>query len=285
MLWIERPDAPELLTEIAPPLREPIRQLMVDGVTTLRGGADSAMCDRVIEDFRRYCEDHPTERDFQDEYGLHSRLCNFHMESARFLALGFNTTVLSLLDCVFDAPASIATSLLFERGSEQKIHRDSPFFHTDPEGHFFAAWTALEPVGTENGPLAYYRGGHAPQIDRFAVRDSMPTHPVMDVHAKYQAEVLDACHAEGLRYVEATDIQKGDVIIWHPRLPHGGAPVKDPTRSRLSAVFHYLPEGCEMRGVDTFFSDEPFTGGQFPMISIAARNILDQGSPMFLPNA
>jgi hypothetical protein len=285
MLWIDGPDAGRLLGEVDPTLREPIGRLMDEGVTILRRGADSTMCDRVIEDFRRYCEEHPAEKESRDEHGLHSRLCNFHLASTRFLALGLNPTVLPVLDCLFGAPAGIATSLLFERGSEQKLHRDSPFFHTDPEGHFLAAWTALEPVGTENGPLAYYLGGHAPEIDRFAVRDAMPGRPVIDMLERYQAEVLDACRAEGLPYVEATDIQKGDVIIWHPRLPHGGAPVKDPTFSRLSAVFHYVPRGCEMRGVETFFSGEPFTGGPFPTLSVAGRHIFDQGAPLFLPNA
>ena len=284
MLWIDSPEALELLSGVAESHRDPIGELIENGVTILRGGADHNLCDGVVEDFRRYCEEHPVERDFRDEHGLHSRLCNFHMASLRFLAVGLNTAVLSLLDCLFDAPASIATSLLFERGSEQGIHRDSPFFHTDPEGHFFAAWTALEGVTADNGPLSYFLGGHLPVVDRFAVRDSMRDQPYLDMHKTYQEQVLDACRAEGLPYVEATDIHKGDIIIWHPRLPHGGAPVKDPTRSRLSAVFHYLPQGCEMRGVDTFFSGEPFTG-QFPTISVADRQVLNHGAPMFLQNA
>lgn len=285
MLWIDRTDAPERVPTIGEPLRPAVEDLMENGVTVLRGMVAPGVCDRLVDDFRRYCDQHPEEADFRDAQGLHSRFCNFHMASAALLGLGLQPQILALLDCLFEAPASIATSLFFEKGSEQGIHRDSPFFHTEPEGHFFGVWTALEEVSAENGPLCYYLGGHKAVVDRFEVRDSLPGAPVMDVYMRYQAQVVDRCQDLGLPYVEAIDVHKGDVIVWHPRLPHGGVPLKDPTRSRLSAVFHYLPEGTEMRGVDTFFSGKPFSGGAFPTISVAGRRVLDQGAPTFLANA
>lgn len=36
---------------------------------------------------------------------------------------------------------------------------------------------------------------------------------------------------------------KGDVLIWHADLAHGGAPIKDRSRTRLSLVAHYCPMG------------------------------------------
>ena len=33
--------------------------------------------------------------------------------------------------------------------------------------------------------------------------------------------------------------KKGDVIIWHANLIHGGAPVTDPSLTRKSMVVHY----------------------------------------------
>jgi len=37
--------------------------------------------------------------------------------------------------------------------------------------------------------------------------------------------------------------KKGDVLLWHAGLAHGGAPISEPTASRLSLVGHYCPRG------------------------------------------
>jgi hypothetical protein len=43
--------------------------------------------------------------------------------------------------------------------------------------------------------------------------------------------------------------RKGDVLIWHGDLLHGGAPIKDSTRSRKSFIAHLMPLGV----MPTFF--------------------------------
>jgi hypothetical protein len=37
-------------------------------------------------------------------------------------------------------------------------------------------------------------------------------------------------------------VNKGDVLIWHANLVHGGSPVKNKNRTRKSLVAHYLTE-------------------------------------------
>jgi hypothetical protein len=37
--------------------------------------------------------------------------------------------------------------------------------------------------------------------------------------------------------------KKGDVLIWHADLMHGGAPIEDPKRTRKSLVAHFMPLG------------------------------------------
>jgi len=282
-LWIDEPGALQRLDSVDPSHRDHIRQLIEDGVTVLRRAVSPELCDRATVDFIRYCDEHPESADFQDEHGLHSRLCNFHFASVPLLAIGLQPEILGFLDSIFEAPAAIATSLFFERGSQQDIHRDSPHFHTNPEGRFFGVWTALQDVSSDNGPLAYYVGGHKATVDRLEIRDSMPDASPEEMYLEYQARVVAACKQSGLDLVEAIDIGKGDVVIWHPQLPHGGAPVRNPTLSRRSTVFHYLPAGHQMRGGDVFFSDS-YPTGLLPTLSVAGREMFDLGSPIFVPN-
>lgn len=38
--------------------------------------------------------------------------------------------------------------------------------------------------------------------------------------------------------------KKGDILIWHANLLHGGEPHIDKTKSRKSMVFHYYNTDC-----------------------------------------
>ena len=48
-------------------------------------------------------------------------------------------------------------------------------------------------------------------------------------------------------------VKKGDVILWHPLAPHGGASINDPSRTRLSFVLHTTPKGVPVFHMDVFF--------------------------------
>jgi phytanoyl-CoA hydroxylase len=40
-------------------------------------------------------------------------------------------------------------------------------------------------------------------------------------------------------------IRKGDVMLWHPMLIHGGAPRRDRLATRKSFVLHVIAEGAD----------------------------------------
>jgi ectoine hydroxylase-related dioxygenase (phytanoyl-CoA dioxygenase family) len=42
-------------------------------------------------------------------------------------------------------------------------------------------------------------------------------------------------------------IKKGDAVIWHPGLMHGGSPATKPGATRYSSVFHFAPTGVNVR--------------------------------------
>ena len=57
-------------------------------------------------------------------------------------------------------------------------------------------------------------------------------------------------------------VQKGDVLIWHPQLPHGGGQIADRTRTRNSIVMHTVPEGVPVYHAYAFFDPANSLPGQ-----------------------
>jgi len=69
----------------------------------------------------------------------------------------------------------------------------------------------------------------------------------------YQRSVAAQCRSVGLAS-EPLCVQKGDTIIWHPQAPHGGAEIRDLTRTRYSLVMHTTPLGVPVYHQDVFFN-------------------------------
>ena len=55
---------------------------------------------------------------------------------------------------------SIYTSLFFQEGTQQDLHRDAPLFCTYPENKFLGCWFALEDTNKSNGSLSVVPRGH-----------------------------------------------------------------------------------------------------------------------------
>jgi ectoine hydroxylase-related dioxygenase (phytanoyl-CoA dioxygenase family) len=281
-LWLDRADAPRELERRTedPFLREHAGNLIRDGVTRVPGAVSVELCDAVIAAFRRYCEGSSQAASFRDGHGHHSRLCNFHLASSEALDVGLHPQALRLLDFLFGRRAAICSSLTFNKGTQQELHRDSPFFHTQPEGLFFGVWTALEDVSPEAGPLLYYPGGHRLRIDRLAIAERHRGASSKELFDAYISEVRQRCERSGLKEARATTMRKGDMLLWHPQLPHGGSPIADPRLTRYSIVFHYMPEGVPIHGIEAFFSAS-FPSAPNPMRTERGRQLLEHGQARF----
>lgn len=187
---------------------------------------------------------------------------NLHLSSENCRAIGLHPTIMRVLDYLFAARACIYTSLYFEYGTQQPIHRDLPFFETFPRNYFMGVWVALEDIDPAAGPLMY-----VPRAHRFPC----------DPHAIYRAEHARDPGRAGAAVVEASlqeyygriisgaaaiaapvtvPLRKGDVAIWHPAMPHGGSPARDPSRTRRSVVFHCSPEAVQVYQQEVFFAHQ-----------------------------
>ncbi len=219
-----------------------LRKLHGDGFTLLSGVIPSALCDQAVADYQRFVASSDQSEQWSDENGLHSRLSNMHLASNALCGVVTRRPVMKLCDRFFGARTAVYSSLFFERGSEQAVHRDDPYFHTEPRGRFLGVWAALEDVDEDQGPLFYVPGGHKQEIP---IPSADLYNPIDEYYAQLKGEpqVLTA--------------RKGDVAVWHPFLPHGGTAIKRPGASRLSAVFHVVPEGTIVSGPSTWVGRDP----------------------------
>jgi ectoine hydroxylase-related dioxygenase (phytanoyl-CoA dioxygenase family) len=259
-----QPDAAALIEalDIDPAARARAREVVEDGYTVMKGAIPLDQCQAVIAGFRTL--EQQNEALFapsRNAQGHYPRIVNLHYalpELARLFTR--NTILLDTLDALFGAPTSLYTSLFYEVGSQQPIHRDTPVFSTRPEYLYFGVTVYLEPADDENGCLEVLPGGHKiPELDReaMAIRryGSLDAIPNFDntMWKEYQNAVLAEGLARGLQR-RKLHVGAGDTLIWHPQLPHGGTRIRDHSRTRFSFVMHVTPEGVPVYHQNVFFA-------------------------------
>jgi len=250
------------LASLAADVKSHVRNMIENGYTVIKSALPKAFCKQVVEDFHAFAalNESKFER-FRDADGHYPRIANLH---AAFTPLqqvfSQNHMALAVQRALFRAEPSLYTSLFYERGSSQDIHRDTPYFSTKPELFYLGVWVALEDAGTENGALEVVPKGHLiPEFDRekialelFPDLDGMPSssQQLWDI---YQAKVWEACNERGLEKL-VVPVSAGDTIIWHPQLPHGGSKIRDLSRTRFSFVMHTTPVGVPVYHQNVFFN-------------------------------
>jgi hypothetical protein len=165
----------------------------------------------------------------------------FNKDVAAFAA---NEGIRKILSDVFDRKAWPFQTLIFPVGSQQHYHSDSVHFSSIPEKFMCGVWLALEDVHDDAGPLAYYPGSHKWPIlynDQLGVRITGATQERNQRIYEPVWEALVAAHRIKPRYACP---RKGEALIWLANLLHGGAPQRDPYRTRWSQVTHYYFEKC-----------------------------------------
>jgi Phytanoyl-CoA dioxygenase (PhyH) len=177
-----------------------------------------------------------------------AKALDIHHYSPAIRELMFADAIADFLALIFEAKAFASQSLGFLRGSAQEGHQDSAYVPFTIPRQFAASWTALEDVTLGAGELFYYPGSHRwPDFiyaDRFK---SVSEVQRMNGDRDMRAEIVR--HVESLEQrAKQAGIakmpfaaRKGDVLIWHADLVHGGNPVSQSV-TRKSIVTHYCPK-------------------------------------------
>jgi ectoine hydroxylase-related dioxygenase (phytanoyl-CoA dioxygenase family) len=168
------------------------------------------------------------------------RISNLHSASEAAAELYLHASIHGLVGKIFgEAPVALQ-SIYFEWGSGQALHRDPMHVYTSPPSHLIGAWIALEDIGPDCGPLTYVAGSHELPYYQFSpgeYRVQHGTHGDEDIK-RAEAFDLEQCRRAGLE-PELFTCRRGDVLLWHASLLHGGAPLVDPSLTRKSLVVHF----------------------------------------------
>lgn len=155
--------------------------------------------------------------------------------------------ILGLLEKLYGRRPIPFQTLNFAVGSEQKAHSDAIHFNTLPSGFVCGVWVALEEVDESSGPLHYYRGSHShcdfSLFDAFDEGPHAPFPAMRDYHDQYEDFLATVVERRGYEQQQLL-ASSGQIFIWSAGLLHGGTPIKDPLRTRLSQVTHYFFEDC-----------------------------------------
>ena len=250
-----------------------------DGYCIIRGAIDPELIQRAnqqIDAFRTKNDSMLNAHNLLVE-GMLQRVVNLHY-SVTSLQDIFSTAMHAGHEvCDRFGQATLYTSLLFEHGSQQPLHRDTPSFYSVSEGGYMGVWVALDDADETNGALVAVQGSHIlkePDLDALKNR----FHPTSDVPASsgplflaYNEELETEAKKQGLTTITCV-VNKGDMILWNPSTLHGGLLHLDKSRSRRSFVMHITPQNMPIKHMDYFFHrDKPIVTVEKPYFTHAGR--------------
>lgn len=160
--------------------------------------------------------------------------------------------LLEFLNLIFGEDPLLFQSLSFDQGSEQGLHQDTAYVVVNRPLELAACWIALEDVQEGSGELMYSPGSHRNPDWHFG-GDRKHWSPDLDgpeAHDDWARFLRQTARASD-RPVETFLAKKGDILVWHADLAHGGSPVVNPELTRQSLVGHFCPQSGRPYYFDT----------------------------------
>ncbi len=155
--------------------------------------------------------------------------------------VGESKELLELLSSIMHEDVKLFQSINFITGSEQHTHSDSIHMTTFPLGGLLGVWIALEDIELDNGPLHYYPGSH--KLPYYLNEDYNNEGSFFLTGDKDYSQYEKMVEEKLLQHSNKKSTftaKKGDVLIWHANLFHGGEPHLNKAKTRKSMVLHYF---------------------------------------------
>jgi hypothetical protein len=172
------------------------------------------------------------------------RYLNPHKKSGAFCRILKHAELLRTIQLLMGREPRPLQTIASHKGSQQGLHSDSIHMTTYPLGYLTAAWIAFEDIHPDCGPLVYYPGSHRlPYLfskDVGISVDDFKREGYGPYHARYEPKICELVAEREPHYFHA---RKGDVLIWHANLIHGGSARKNLELSRRSVVCHFFVKG------------------------------------------
>jgi hypothetical protein len=166
--------------------------------------------------------------------------------SPKIRRITYDERLTRLLSFILDKEVVPFQTINFKHGSNQRAHSDSIHMTTYPLGYLTAAWIAFEDIHPDCGPLVYYPGSHRlPYVfsnDVGIPESALKNEGYAPYHEKYEPYIRKLIEKHGIapHYFHA---RKGDVLIWHANLLHGGSLRRNIQLSRRALVCHFFVKG------------------------------------------
>ena len=141
--------------------------------------------------------------------------------------------------------AELMNTINFRKGDEQPIHSDSFYMTTFPLGGLVGVWIALEDIHPDAAPLRYYPGSHKlPYIFNERLNNRGNFWRIgKNGEREYEDQVRSMIEKYQMEEVVFLP-KKGDVLLWHANLLHGGSPRNNDELSRKSMVCHFVAKNA-----------------------------------------
>lgn len=206
-----------------------------EGYSILRNFFTEEQVEKANNDIERLLR----EKKVSFKYG--NRIMFAFRQSEALGSLGHDPRLADILSTLLHTPAVLFQSINFLKGSEQHTHSDSIHMTTYPLGKLAAVWVALEDTDETNGPLHYYPQSHLLPYYLNADYNNEGNSWLIGnkTYTEYE-EMIEEKIRESHLPKKIFTARKGDLLIWHANLFHGGEPHLDKNRTRKSTVFHYF---------------------------------------------
>lgn len=229
-----------------------------DGLVVLPGLVDAATVDRHV---KRVAEIRAQVPNGMDEHGLGDRIGQLHQKVPELIDTVASHRLHDFLRYALDDDPVLFASLNFDRGTQQEVHVDLIYFCTEPLHSMVGVWIALEDIDLGAGPLFYHLGSHEWQFDYFgdaeedrSVGEGMADKEKIAARAASWLNRLARRVGERGSQPRPMALRKGDAVVWHAKLAHGGMPRQDMSKSRRSVVYHFIGESSRLYSYEDFFT-------------------------------
>lgn len=186
----------------------------------------------------------PVEQRARMRAGSDWRIHGFHYVDAAAHGIFHDERLRNVVSRILGRPARPFAAINFMTGSQQHLHQDMAVFHIYPHDFLIGAWIACEDVTPDSGPLVVYPGSH--RAGMFPGFDDYPQTNLRtadDVQSAAYQTWIDELATHYPRHVFLA--RKGDVLLWHGMLIHGGVPVARRGTTRKSFVLHFTVRGAD----------------------------------------
>jgi hypothetical protein len=254
--WLDQPDALDRIEnklrqgEIDKEQAEQCRYWAANGYIILGGLFEGCILDDVWNAYEKAIASGkislPTDAACEDD-PYPGRFLNPHKKvGGAFCRILKHPGLLGWLRLLMEREPKPLQTITSHKGSQQGLHSDSIHMTTYPLGYLTAAWIAFEDIHPDSGPLVYYPGSHRlPYVfskDVGITESDFKKDGYTSYQARYEPYIRRSIEEHGLapHYFHA---RKGDVLIWHANLVHGGSIRRNMRLSRRAVVCHFFVKG------------------------------------------